>query len=201
MLISTIILGWIGILIFLIIALAFHILVKNNEFAFLHILMALMYAMWFPLPLALYQLLNSKLLQVGTIFGLVYLIMLVITMTLQTGHIAYIVKLNDNKSITDKQGDYMMATLSNPFEGLANVFKSIWALFLGITFWSNGELLMANIMLLFSLLIFYYLFIVLDKSLKKRIKFFSKVKTNTVLINFETLFFFIVLMSYITFNL
>ncbi|WP_155592205.1 hypothetical protein [Lysinibacillus cavernae] len=200
MTISTIVLGWIGILIFLIIVFTFQKLVKNNEFAFMHNLMALMYAMWFPLPLALYRLLNSEFLQVGTLFGLVYLIMLVITMTLQTGHITYIVKHNGNKSITDKQGDYMMATLSNPFEGLANVFKSIWALFLGITFWNSGEILMASIMFLFSILIFYYLLIVLDTSLVKRIKFFSKAKANTFLINLETLFFFIVLMSYITFN-
>jgi len=198
--ITTIILGWIGILIFLIIVFTFQKLIKNNEFAFIHNLMALIYAMWFPLPLALYQLLNSELLQVGTIFGLVYLIMLVITMTLQTGHITYIVKHNGNKSITDKQGDYMMATLSNPFEGLANVFKSIWALFLGIAFWNSGEILMASIMFLFSLLIFYYLFIVLDISLVKRIKFFSKAKANNFLINLETLLFFIILISYITFN-
>lgn len=97
MLISTIILGWIGIVIFLIIVFTFQKLVKNNEFALIHNLMALMYAMWFPLPLTLYQLLNSELLQVGTIFGLVYLILLVITMTLQTGHITYIVKHNGNK--------------------------------------------------------------------------------------------------------
>lgn len=201
MLISTMILGWIGILIFLIIVFTFHKLIKNHEFAFLHTLFALMYAMWFPLPLTLYQLLNSEILQVGTIFGLVYLIMLVITMTLQTGHISYIGKHNSNKSITDKQGEYMMATLSNPFEGVANIFKSIWALFLGITFWKSGEILMANIMFLFTLLIFYYLFIVLDTSLIKRIKFFSKAKANTFIVNFETLFFFIVLMIYITFNI
>lgn len=81
------ILDWIGVLIFVIIAFTFQKMIKNNEFAFMHLLMALKYAMWFPLPLALYQLLNSELLIVGTIFGLAYLIMLVITMTLQTGHI------------------------------------------------------------------------------------------------------------------
>ncbi|WP_117161855.1 hypothetical protein [Paraliobacillus sp. X-1268] len=198
MLISTMIIGWAGILIFLIIAFTFQKMVKNNEFAFLHILMALMYAMWLPLPLALYQLLNSELLQVGTIFGLAYLLMLVITMALQTGHITFIVKQNDDMAIKDKQADYMMTTLSNPFEGLSNVFKCIWALFLGITFWDSGEILMASLMFLYSLLLFYYLFIILDTSLIKRVKFFSKVKPNPFIINLETLFFFIILMSYIT---
>ena len=200
MFISTVAFGWVGILIFLIIAFTFRKLVENNEFAFLHILMALTYAMWFPLPLTLYQLLNAKILQTGTIFGLMYLIMIVITMTLQTGHIAYLVKQVDDASISNKHSDYVMATLSKPFEGLANVFKSIWALFLGITFWNNGEMVMANIMFLFSSLIFYYVFLVLDESLLKGIKFFSKAKANTFFINLETLCFFIVLMSYITFN-
>ncbi|WP_112180386.1 hypothetical protein [Paraliobacillus zengyii] len=198
MLISTMIIGWAGILIFLIIAFTFQKMVKNNEFAFLHILMALMYAMWLPLPLALYQLLNSELLQVGTIFGLAYLLMLVITMELQTGHITFIVKQNDDMAIKDKQADYMMATLSNPFEGLSNVFKCIWALFLGITFWNSSEILMASLMFLYSLLLFYYLFIILDTSLIKRVKLFSKVKPNPFIINLETLFFSIILMSYIT---
>lgn len=201
MLISTMIIGWIGVLIFLIIVSTFQKMAKNNEFAFMHILMALMYAMWLPLPLALYQLLNTELLQVGTIFGLAYLLMLVITMALQTGHITFIVKHNDDKAITDKQADYMMATLSNQFECLTNVFKCIWALFLGITFWNSSEMLMASLMFLFSLLLLYYLFIMLDTSLVKRVKLFSKVKPNPFIINLETLFFFIILMSYITFNI
>ncbi|MFE4242692.1 hypothetical protein [Peribacillus butanolivorans] len=200
MLISTIILGWIGVLIFLIVVFSFQKMAENNEYAFMHILMALMYAMWLPLPIALNRLLNLGPLQVGTIFGLAYLLMLVITMTLQTGHITYIIKHNDDQSITDKQGDYMMATLSNPFEGLVNVFKSIWALFLAITFWNSGGMLMASLMTLFSLLLFYYLFIMLDTSLVKRVKLFSKLKPNPYIINLETLLFFIILMSYITLN-
>ncbi|MFD2045295.1 hypothetical protein ACFSTA_16545 [Ornithinibacillus salinisoli] len=201
MLFSTMIIGWIGVLIFFVIVFTFQKMAKNKEFAFMHILMGLMYAMWLPLPLALYQLLNSELLQIGTIFGLTFLLMLVITMALQTGHITFIVKHNDDKAITEKNADYMMATLSNPFESLAGVFKCIWAFFLGITFWNSGEMLMASLMFLFSLLFFYYLFIMLDTSLIKRVKLFSKVKPNPFIINLEALFFFIILMSYITFNI
>ena len=127
--------------------------------------------------------------------------MLVIAMILQTGHITYIVKHNDDHSITDKHGDYMMTTLSNPFEGLVNVFKSIWAFsFLAITFWNSGEMLMANVMILFSLLGLYYLFIILDTILVTRVKLFSKMKPNPYVTNLETLLFFIILMSYISFN-
>lgn len=198
MLVSTIIMGWIGILIFIIIATTFQKMAKNNEFAFIHILMALMHAMWLPLPLAFDRLLNVEILQVGTIFGLAYLIMMVMTMTLQTGHIAYIVKQNDDKAITDKYGNYMMATLSNPFEGLAMTFKCVWALFLGLSFFNSGEVLMAGLMFLFSLFFFYYLAIIIDTSLVKRMKPFSKVKPNPWIFNLETMLFFISLISYMT---
>ncbi|WP_440896908.1 hypothetical protein ACS127_02550 [Amphibacillus sp. Q70] len=200
MLIPTIIMGWLGVLLFLIIAVTFPKMAKNNEFAFIHILMALMHGMWLPLPLTIYQLLNIELLQVGTLFGFVYLMLMVVTMTLQTGHIAYIVKQNDDQAIIDEYGNYMMATLSNPFECLAMMFKCVWALFLGLSFLNSEEVLMAGLMFLFSLFFFYYLAIVIDTSLVKRVKFFSKVKPNTWIINLETMLFLIILMSYITFH-
>ncbi|MEN2466006.1 hypothetical protein [Ornithinibacillus sp. JPR2-1] len=200
MIISTVIMGWIGILIFLIIIFTYQKLAKLNEYAFIHLLMALMYAMWLPLPFALNTLLQSDSLQVGSIFGFVYLMMIVITMTLQTGHISYIVKHNEDKSITEKQGQYMMATLSNPFELLANIFRCVWSLFLGIAFWSSGQVLMASLLLLFSLFVFYFFAIMLDTALVKRVTFFSKVKPNPILVNLETLLFFIVLVSYVTFH-
>lgn len=42
MLISTMILDWIGVLIFVIIAFTFQKMIKNNEFAFMHLLMVFM---------------------------------------------------------------------------------------------------------------------------------------------------------------
>ena len=157
-------------------------IMKNNEFAFLHILMTLMHAMWLPLPLALNEILDSGPLQTGTIFGILYLFILVITMTLQTGHITYIVKQNEDKSISNQQAEYMMNTLSSPAEAFAGIFKSLWALFLVIAFWNSGEFIMASLMTLFSLLLFYYLFLVLvlDRSLVKQIKLFLKVKQSVL---------------------
>lgn len=121
-------------------------------------------------------------------------------MTLQTGHLAYSVKQNDDQVITDQQGEYMMWTISNPFESLANVFKSIWALFLAIAFWNSGQTLIMSAMILFSLLFFYYLFITLDVSLVKRVKLFSKAKPNPLFVNLETLLFFFILVSYLSVN-
>lgn len=199
MYIATMILGWLGVLMFLVLIFSYQKMAQRNEYAFLHLLMALMYATWFPLPLALQQLLNSDVLLIGTMFGVIYLVMLVISMMFQTGHIAFIVKHNEDDSISDSLGNYMMATLTNPFESLVGVFKSIWAIFLGIAFWQSNEIFMAGLMALFGLFIFYYLFIALDRSLVKRLKLFSKVKPNPFVVNIETLMFFITLMGYMTF--
>jgi len=197
MYLTTVIFGWIGVFIFLMLIFTYQRMARNNEYAFLHLVMAIMYAMWFPLPLVLHQLLDSDILLVGTIFGLVFLIMLVISMTFQTGHIVFLLKHNDD-SIPDRHGDYMMSTLSNPFESLAGVFKSIWAIFLAIVFWQNNEIVMAGLMMLFGLFIFYYLFIALDASLVKRVPLFSKFKPNMFLVNIETLLFFAFLVGYLT---
>lgn len=200
MLISAIILGWIGVLVFIIIISIYKLMVKNNEFALLHLFMTFMYAMWLPVPIALSKLFKSEILNIGAIFGFVYILMLVITMAFQIGHIASISKHNGDQLITNQQANYMMRTLSNPFEGIANVFKCMWSIFLAITFWNNGELLMASIMGLFSLLLFYYLLIVIDTSLVKQLKYISKLKSNFYFTNLETLLFFIILISYMTFN-
>lgn len=198
MIISTLILGWIGILIYLLIIFTYRKIVAKKEFAFLHALMTLMYVMWLPIPLALNQLLDSEIVQIGTLFGLVYLILLIISFVLQTGHLSYISKHNNSKEITDKHADYMMSLLSNPFESLSNILRCIWALFLGITFWQEGDLIIAGTMFIFSLLGVYYLIMMVNTSLIKRVKLLSKFKANFVLTNLETLFFFIVLLSYMT---
>ncbi|MCR8968433.1 hypothetical protein [Facklamia sp. 7083-14-GEN3] len=199
MLFSTVIFGWIGILIFLLILFNFKKMAKNNEYALMHLMQAIMYAMWLPLPLVLYQLLDSDILFVGSVFGSVYLILLVAGMALQTGHLAFISKHNEDKKISDSQANYMMATLSHPYEGFVNVFKCLWAIFLGLSFWQKGEGIMAMIMFLFGLFIIYYLIIILDASLVKRVTLFKKIKPNTVLVNLETFLFFLTLIIYITF--
>lgn len=196
--IPTIILGWIGILIFLVTALTFPKMSKNNEYAFIHFLLAWMYAFWLPVPLALNRLLDFDYLQTGSIFGFIYLFLLIITMILQTGHITYIVKNNTGKEITDKQSEYIMATLSDPLEAFANVFKSIWVLFLAVAFWDNGDYIMGSLMILFSLFGIYYLFMILNNILITPVKLFAKAKPNVYVTNVETLLFFVILMIYIT---
>ncbi|GGP14264.1 hypothetical protein GCM10011346_37530 [Oceanobacillus neutriphilus] len=90
-----------------------------------------------------------------------------------------------------------METLTNPFELLANI-KWIWLFSLAVTFWNNSEIVMFTFMILFSLFIFYYLAVMLDTILVKRIHLLTKIKANPYLTNFETVIFFLVLTIYLT---
>lgn len=198
LLVSTMIFGWTGVILFLFLSFSYQKLAESNEFALVHIVMAMMYATWLPLPFTLNHILKIEYLQIGTIFGIVYLLLLVSAMTLQAGHITFIVKENDNRGITDIQGEYMMFTLSNPLEATVNIFKCIWALFLALAFWNQNERIMTVIMLFFSFLIFYYLAIVLNTVMVKQMKLFSWVKQNIYFTNLETFSFFFVLLIYLT---
>ncbi|WP_404451517.1 hypothetical protein LG329_14435 [Virgibacillus necropolis] len=197
----TIILGWVGIALFITLAATFQGLAKRNEFGFIHLIMAFMYAMWLPLPLALGESLNEEFLIVGTIFGEVYLIMIIITMTLQTGHLVHSAKQENDKELWEERVDWMMDTLTSPYEVLANIFKSVWAIFLAVAFWNESNMFMGSLMSLFSLLIVYFFIILLNSSLVHPIKFLSKVKPNPFIFNLETILFFLSLMIYITFYL
>lgn len=126
--------------------------------------------------------------------------MLIITMAFQTGHIAFI-ESNQQHEISDQQGNYMMATLSNPFEGIAGVLKGLWALFLAITFWANNLEIMAIIMSIYSLFTLYYLLLVINTSLLKRISYISRIKPNRYFINLETISFMLILLCFITIQL
>ncbi|NAP01739.1 hypothetical protein FRY77_38025 [Halomonas sp. MG34] len=133
MLLSTVILGWIGIGVFVTILLTFMKLMKNKEQGLLHVVMGFMYAMWLPLPFALYFEQEQELLLTGSIFGFVYLLMLVITMGFQAGHIVHIVK-QEQSEIWEERATWMLDTFSSSYENLAGVFKSVWSIFLAISF-------------------------------------------------------------------
>ncbi|CDO02598.1 hypothetical protein BN988_01071 [Oceanobacillus picturae] len=200
MLLSTVILGWIGIGVFVTILLTFMKLMKNKEQGLLHVVMGFMYAMWLPLPFALYFEQEQELLLTGSIFGFVYLLMLVITMGFQAGHIVHIVK-QEQSEIWEERATWMLDTFSSSYENLAGVFKSVWSIFLAISFWLNGETWIAILMSLFSLMIIYYVNNLVNQSTIKRIKFLEKLKPNPFIYNIEALLFFLTLMIYITMQL
>ena len=191
----TIIFGWLGMILYASIAVFYIGLMKRGEFALIHTLFALTFAMWLPLPLAIYKTEMSEMLLVGTLFGSLYLIMMIITMTLQAGHLAYI---SGNTEINAKSANHLMTILSSPFEAMANVLKCIWALCLGLAFWANGLKWLALLLFLISLFGVYYLLLVLKASIKKRGTFVDYIKGNVYWSNAETLLLFGSLLCYLT---
>lgn len=197
MLISSVIFSWLGLFLFLILIVIYKQLVSRNEYALIHTIMALKFAFWMPLPIALYLYLDSSILLAGTIFGLLYVFMQLITMTIQAGHNIFVIK----QTSSDATSDLLFAAISKPFEAIANVFKSIWSLFLSIAFWQSGEHVLACFMFLFSLLIIYYFAIAIKESLLHSNTVLSKFKNNMIFTNLETLLFFILLTTYLTLHL
>lgn len=197
MLISSVIFSWLGLFLFLILIVIYKQLVSRNEYALIHTIMALKFAFWMPLPIALYLYLDSSILLAGTIFGLLYVFMQLITMTIQAGHNIFVIK----QTSSDATSDLLFAAISKPFEAIANVFKSIWSLFLSIAFWQSGEHVLASFMFLFSLLIIYYFAIAIKESLLHSNTVLSKFKNNMIFTNLETLLFFILLTTYLTLHL
>ncbi|MDV2582347.1 hypothetical protein [Alkalibacillus haloalkaliphilus] len=200
MLNTVIILGWAGVILFFLMILTLSKMMKNNEYGLIHILMTIMYTLWLPLPIALYMVVDIDLLLIGAVFGSVYLLMIILTMTFQTGHIAFLLNYKGDQNDLELYGDYMMSMLSNPFETYANVLKSLWALILAIAFWNTQELLMVILMIPFVILLFYYVAILINDSLVHSIKGVRNIKPNPILINLETLLFFTILISYLMFG-
>lgn len=193
--ISTLVLGWIGILLFVILAVTFPKLAKNNEFGFIHILMAFMYTMWLPIPITLYEILHTTSLKVGMIFGLVYLSMMIITMSLQTGHIVHSAKESQSQAISN----HFMEILSGPFELMANIVKSIWVLFLAVAFWEQEYVMMANLMGIIGILIIYFVLLLIKESLLKPNKILNRIVGNPYFFNIEVFCLFVSLLIFLTF--
>jgi len=191
---STLVLGWIGILLFLILAITFPVLAKNNEFGLIHIIMAFMYAMWLPIPIMMYEILHNSILKIGMIFGLVYLSMMIMTMSLQTGHIVHSEKESQSQTISN----HMMATLSGPFELMANILKSIWVFFLAVAFLEQQYVVMASLMGTISLLIIYFFLLLVKNSLIKPNKFLKRMVVNPYFLNLEMFCLFLSLIIFIS---
>lgn len=201
MLITSVIFSWLGLFLFLILIVIYKQLVSRNEYALIHTILALKFAFLMPLPIALYLCLDSSILLSGTIFGLLYLFMQLLTMTIQAGHNIFVIKQTFTDANFNNTSDFLFAVISKPFEAIANVFKSIWSLFLGISFWQSGEHVFASFMFLFSILIIYYFALAIKESLLHSNMVLSKFKNNMIFTNLETLLFFILLTTYLTLHL
>jgi len=193
---ATAIFSVIGIILFLIIVLTYNKLLQNNESGFLHLLMALMYASWLPIPITVYRLLGDyKFLIVGTVFGVTSIVILILTMVLQAGHLTYSANRHKEDAVLwDRNDNWMLnGLLGGQVELLANVLRGIWVIFVTICFWLRGDVLLFSFGVIFSSFVCAYVMRIIDLSLVSEIRFLKLVKLNYIIINLETFGWFLLL--------
>lgn len=200
MIITTFIIGLIGILIFILILCSFQKLLANNESGFLHLLMSLMFLCWLPIPLVVYVKMKSyDFLLVGTIFGVLAIILYIVTMLLQAGHLSYSAKMQKRDvQLWENRDDWMLnGLLGGQVELMAGFLKGIWIIFLTICFYLSGQTLFFILGIVYSVLTFFYLSMLFDASVNKQISFLKKLKLNSIIINLDNASWFAILLIWI----
>lgn len=199
----AIIIGIIGILLFLAILATYSKLLKNNESGFLHLLMCLMYTCWLPLPIVInFKYKASDFLIIGTIFGTTSILFLIINMLLQASHLSYsALKSNNNSDLwNDRDAWILNGLLGGQVEIFAFFLKTLWYICLTYVFFINNNCIFFSIGIIYSFLVVFYFFMLIDKSLVKTTPFLANFKLNTLIINLETVswFLFIIIFLVIT---
>ncbi|MDY7043571.1 hypothetical protein RVS70_05070 [Virgibacillus sp. M23] len=196
-----IIMGWLGILIYLFLIFTANKLEKNGETALLHLIICFVFIFFTPLPLYLSFNNHNPIFWLSSIFVYLFLIMIIITMALQVGHLSYSNKQLNNDKWQERDNWMIHGMLGDVFESIVNVVFHIWILLLAIGFFIEDEFVMAAIMTVFSLFIIRNLFILLNVVIKKPMRLFQIFKMNSVITTLETFIFFVVLVCWMTFYL
>lgn len=199
----AIIIGSIGILLFLVILTTYSKLLKNNESGFLHLLMCLMYTCWLPLPIVInFKYRIYDFLVIGTILGTTSILLLIVTMLLQASHLSYsALKSNNNANLWNDRDAWMLnGLLGGQVELFAFLLKTLWYICLTYVFFITKNYIFFTIGIIYSLLVIFYFFMLLDKSLIKEISFMKKLKLNTLIINLETTSWFLIIIILLSVN-
>ena len=155
--------------------------------------MAFMYVCWLPIPIASYQILRDyEFLIIGTMFGVVSLGILILTMVLQASHLAYsAIHHDEDAEFWDKSDNWMLiGLLGGQVELLALILKGIWVMFIAICFWFRGDILSFSLAAVSSLFSVAYLINLLDLALVKKLRFLKLIKINSIVTNSETFAWF-----------
>lgn len=194
---SALILGIIGEIIFIIIIMTVKKLLRSNESGFLHLLMCIMYICWLPIPIVVNLKIGiNNFLIIGTIFGTLSLILLSLTMLIQSSHLSYsAVKSNCDLELWNSRDEWVLnGLIGGQVELFALFLKSIWYIFFTIYFLINSQFIFFMLGVLFSLLSIFYLSMLIERSVIKKVKYATKLKLNSLIINIETAtWFFIIL--------
>jgi hypothetical protein len=201
MLITTLAFGWIGILLFLLLAIFLQVLSQKNEFALIHVLLIFIFTCWLPVAFSLVFFISGWTAEIGTLFCVLALIIFIIAMSLQTGHIVYSNKHSkDNKDLWEANDEWMMNLLSDPIEMIAGIFNWIGAIFIGAALLHNNHLFFAVIIFILSFQIFYCFALLFRTCLNYPPKVIQSIKPNSVILNLGLFLYYIVLLLFLMIN-
>lgn len=200
MVITTFVIGLLGIVLFIVILSSFQKLLTSNESGFLHLLMSIMFLCWIPVPLTLYiKLKTYDFIFIGTIFGVLSIVLYIFTMLLQAGHLSYSSKMQQSDvKLWESRDQWMLnGLLGGQVELMAGFLKGIWTIFLTVCFGLNGQMVFFILGIVYSIFTLFYLSMLLDYSIYKQIPFFKKLKLNSIIINLENTSWFAILLLWI----
>ncbi|KGX90121.1 hypothetical protein [Pontibacillus marinus] len=193
------ILGWLGVLIYLIVIFTANKLLENGESALLHLLICFAFILMTPIPLFLSITNSNQIFILSSVFGYLFLIMIITTMALQVGHLSYSNKQQDKELWEDRDNWMIHGMLGDVYESIVNVVFHIWIMLLAIGFFLEEKFLMGILMTIFTLFIVRSLGILLNEVIQKPIPFLRVFRMNPVITTLETLLFFITILCWITF--
>ncbi|GGH85660.1 heme exporter protein D [Pullulanibacillus pueri] len=196
---SAVISSLIAFIIFVVLIFSFKALLKRNESGFMHLLLALMFTCWLPIPLAVQKALgHPEPLLIGTGFGMLSLILLVFTMVLQASHLSYSAKqaMNHNQALWQERDNWMLGgMLAGTTELFADFLKGVWTVFLTVAFFAKGHSVMGVVGIIYSIVGVISVLLLINQTVVKEMPILAKLqsKLGFVYHNLETFVWYMVL--------
>lgn len=126
------------------------------------------------------------------------LVIFIVAMALQTGHIVYSNKHSkENKDLWEANDEWMMNLLSDPIEMIAGIFNWIGAIFIGTALLQNNYPFFAAIIFLLSLQMIYCLALLFRTCVNAPPKWIQSIKPNSVVLNLGLFLYYIVLLLFL----
>ncbi|MFT8312086.1 MAG: hypothetical protein ABF629_13055 [Sporolactobacillus sp.] len=201
MLITTLAFGWIGVMLFLLLAVFLKMLTKKNEFALIHLLLIFIFTCWLPVAFSLVFFISGWAARIGTLFCVLALIIFIIAMALQTGQIVYSNKHSkENIDRWEANDEWMMSMLSDPIEMFAGIFNWVGAIFIGLSLLQNNHSFFAAIIFLLSIQLIYCFALLFRTCLNTPPKVIQSIKPNPMILNLGLFLYYIVLLMFLMIN-
>ncbi len=180
------IIALVGLFLFIYLILSLNKMHKNKQGALIHLILAMIYTCWLPIPIA-YPLIfkESSFLIIASIFGSLSLVIGIIVMIVQASHLSYSVKHGEKETRQDDINNWVLnGLIGSQVELYVGFLKAIFIGFVTTYFFSTGQFVLGAIGSLFFFINLIYLPMLIADNLNKE----PKIKLNQIQMNLETLF-------------